>query len=190
MDMRKTWISHLARPKRPSYSRVLGLYSLGYKGHSPSWWSWIKAIVVTQHLLVSILRLLLVHLVAQRIKSLPAMREIQVQSLGWEDPLEKEMVTHSSILAWRIPWTEEPSRLQSTRSQSRTRLSNFTFTFTYTSSIPCSMLEFFSPLQSLPVLDFKKNLPLSLASPSQPPGFKGYVCEFLSVSSSVSISNC
>ena len=46
--------------------------------------------------------------VAQRLKHLPAMRETQVQSLGREDPLEKEMATHSSILAWRIPWTEEP----------------------------------------------------------------------------------
>ena len=54
---------------------------------------------------------------AQRVKRLPAMRETWVQSLGWEDPLEKEMATHSSILAWRIPWTEEPGRLQSTGSQ-------------------------------------------------------------------------
>ena len=53
-------------------------------------------------------------LVAQRLKRLPAMREMRVQSLSWEDPLEKEMATHSSILAWRIPWREEPSRLQST----------------------------------------------------------------------------
>ena len=51
-------------------------------------------------------------LVAQRLKSLPAMREIQVQFLGGEDPLEKEMATHSSILAWRIPWMEEPGRLR------------------------------------------------------------------------------
>ena len=50
-------------------------------------------------------------LVAQRLKRLPPMRETRVRSLGWEDPLEKEIVTHSSILAWRIPWTEEPSRL-------------------------------------------------------------------------------
>ena len=56
-------------------------------------------------------------LLAQRIKHLPAMQEIRVQSLGWEDPLEKEMATHSSILAWRIPWTEEPGGLQSTGSQ-------------------------------------------------------------------------
>ena len=53
-------------------------------------------------------------LVAQRIKHLPAMQETRVWSLGWEDPLEKKMATHSSILAWRIPWTEEPGRLQST----------------------------------------------------------------------------
>ena len=51
--------------------------------------------------------------VAQLVKSLPAMWETQVQSLIWKDPLEKEMETHSSILAWRIPWTEEPAELQS-----------------------------------------------------------------------------
>ena len=52
-------------------------------------------------------------LVAQRVKHLPAMQETQVRSLGWEDPLEKEMATDSSILAWRIPWTEGTGRLQS-----------------------------------------------------------------------------
>ena len=52
-------------------------------------------------------------LVAQRLKRLPAMRETWVRSLGREDPLEKEMATHSSILAWKIPWTEKPGRLQS-----------------------------------------------------------------------------
>ena len=57
------------------------------------------------------------YLVAQRLKRLPGMRETQVQSLGQEDPLEKEMATHSSILAWRIPWTEEPGGLQSMGSQ-------------------------------------------------------------------------
>ena len=56
-------------------------------------------------------------LVAQRLKHLPPMWETWVRSLGREDPLEKEMVAHSSILAWRIPWTEEPGGLQSTRSQ-------------------------------------------------------------------------
>ena len=52
-------------------------------------------------------------LVAQLAKNLPVMWESWVQSLGWEDPLEKEMATHSSILAWEIPWTEEPGGLQS-----------------------------------------------------------------------------
>ena len=56
-------------------------------------------------------------LVAQLVKSLPAIRETQVQSLGQEDPLEKKMATHSSILAWRILWTEEPGELQSMGSQ-------------------------------------------------------------------------
>ena len=51
------------------------------------------------------------------VKRLPTMRETQVQSLGQEDPLEKEMATHSSILAWKIPWTEEPGRLQPMGSQ-------------------------------------------------------------------------
>ena len=68
-------------------------------------------------------------LVAQRLKHLPAMWETRVQSLGQEDPREKEMATHSSTLAWRIPWREEPGRLQSMGSQrvSQTRLSDFTF---------------------------------------------------------------
>ena len=51
------------------------------------------------------------------VKNVPAMQEMQVQSLGWEDPLEKQMATHSSILAWEIPWTEEPGGLQSIGSQ-------------------------------------------------------------------------
>ena len=54
---------------------------------------------------------------AQTVKNLPAMQETQVRSLGWDDPLEKGMATHSSILAWRIPWTEEPDGLQSMGSQ-------------------------------------------------------------------------
>ena len=54
---------------------------------------------------------------AQTVKRLPAMQETRVQSLGQEDPLEKEMATHSSTLAWKIPWTEEPGRLQSMGSQ-------------------------------------------------------------------------
>ena len=58
------------------------------------------------------------------VRNLPAMQEMKVQSLGWEDLLEEEMATHSSILAWRIPWTEEPGGLKSIWSQSRTRLSD------------------------------------------------------------------
>ena len=54
-----------------------------------------------------------IKLVVQSVNHLPAIQETWVQFLGWEDPLEKEMATHSSILAWRIPWTEEPGRLQS-----------------------------------------------------------------------------
>ena len=66
---------------------------------------------------------------AQTVKRLLTMRETWVQSLGQEDPLEKEMATHSSILAWKIPWTEEPGRLQSVCgvAKSQTQLSNFTF---------------------------------------------------------------
>ena len=54
-----------------------------------------------------------IKLVVQSVNHLPAIQETWVQFLGWEDPLEKEMATHSSILAWRIPWTEEPGGLQS-----------------------------------------------------------------------------
>ena len=69
-------------------------------------------------------------LVAQSVKNLPAMQETWIPFLGWEDPLEKEMATHSSILAWRIPWseepgrTEEPGRLQSMGSRESTRLND------------------------------------------------------------------
>ena len=61
---------------------------------------------------------------AQTVKNLPTKGETQVQSVGQEDPLEKGMATHSSVLAWRIPWTEKPGGLQSMGSQSRTRLSD------------------------------------------------------------------
>ena len=54
---------------------------------------------------------------AQMVKRLPTMWETRLLSLGWEDPLEKEMAAHSSTLAWKIPWTEEPGRLQSMGSQ-------------------------------------------------------------------------
>ena len=75
-------------------------------------------------------------LVVQTVKNLPAMQETWVQSLGWEDPLEKGKATHSSILAWRVPWTEEPGGLQSMGLQRvRHRLSDFHFT-------PSSFLTF------------------------------------------------
>ena len=64
------------------------------------------------------------------VKRLPAVQETQVRFLGQEDPLEKEMAIHSSTLAWKIPWTEEPDGTQSMGSQSQTRLSDFTY-FTY-----------------------------------------------------------
>ena len=75
---------------------------------------------------------MLYDLVAQLVNCLSAMQETQVQSLGWEDPLKKEMATHSSTLAWKIPWMEEPGRLQSMGSlkvghDGATSLSLFTF---------------------------------------------------------------
>ena len=60
---------------------------------------------------------MMAYLVAQWVKNLPAVQETRNQSLGWEDPLEKEMATHSSILSWKISWTEEPGGLQSMGSQ-------------------------------------------------------------------------
>ena len=66
---------------------------------------------------------------AQTVKNLPAIQRNWVQFLGWKDPLEKEIVTHSSIVAWRIPWTKEPDDLQSMGSQ-RVGHNRATFTFT------------------------------------------------------------
>ena len=63
---------------------------------------------------------------AQTVENLPAMKETWGQSLGQEDPLEKEMATHSSIFAWRIPWTEEPGKLRSMGSQESAQLSDKT----------------------------------------------------------------
>ena len=73
---------------------------------------------------------------AQTVKNLPAMQETWVRSLGWEDPLEKGKATYSSILAWRIPWTEEPGRLQSMGSQ---RVGHNSRTFT---TLPLKMYSF------------------------------------------------
>ena len=67
--------------------------------------------------------------VTQMVKNLPAMQEIRIRSLGQEDPLEKGMGTHSNILTWKIPWTEEPGGLHSMGSQSQTQLSNQHFIF-------------------------------------------------------------
>ena len=74
-------------------------------------------LLIVSFALQKLLSLIRASLVAQRLKHLPAMQETHVQSLDREDPLEKEMATHFSILAWRIPWTEEPGRLQSMGSQ-------------------------------------------------------------------------
>ena len=79
---------------------------------------------------------------AQRLKRLPAMQETWVQSLGHEDPLEKEMATHSSILAWRIPWMEESGGLQSTGSQ---RVGHDWATSLHFTSLHFTSLHFTSP---------------------------------------------
>ena len=99
----------------------------------------------------------LTSLVAQTVKRLPTTWETRVQSLGWEDTLEKEMATHSSVLAWKIPWTEEPGRLQSTVLQRVghdwvTSLSLFTKT-------SCSICLFISGL-----LHLAKLLPVHLCN--------------------------
>ena len=81
------------------------LISKSLKGRSNEYWAWTS-------------------LVAQTVKRLSTMWETRVWSLGREDPLEKEMAIHSSTIAWKIPWTEESGRLQSTGSQSQTQLSD------------------------------------------------------------------
>ena len=83
---------------------------------------WLLSVKIMQHSFILLHVLWLTHLhwtslVAQMVKRLPTVRETQVQSLGREDLLEKETATHSSVLAWKIPWTEEPGRLQSMGSQ-------------------------------------------------------------------------
>ena len=79
-------------------------------------------------------------LVTQMVKNLPAMQENGVRFLGWEDPLEKGMATHSSSLAWRITWTEEPGGLQSMGSQ-RVRHDWVTFTFTHSGRLPKELIR-------------------------------------------------
>ena len=84
---------------------------------------------------------------AQTVKNLPAVQETQVRSLDWEDPLEKEMAIYSSILAWKIPWMEEPGRLQSMWSQ---RVGHdFTFTFILSAAATAAAAK---SLQSCPTL--------------------------------------
>ena len=82
------------------------------------------------------------------VKCLPATRETQVQSLGGEDPLEKEMATHSSTLAWKIPWTEEPGRLQSSSVTSRVQIFSTSWTVArqapLSSTISQNLLKFMS----------------------------------------------
>ena len=86
-------------------------------GFPPSHSRWNWGIEKLSHFSGTIVDIVGTSLVAQRVKRLPGMRETWVWSLSWENPLEKEMATHSSTLAWRIPWREEPGRLQSMGSQ-------------------------------------------------------------------------
>ena len=126
--MPETWVQSLGQEYTleegtATYSNILawripwteepgGLYSpWGHKESDMTEWLAISIII---HMLFILLYLFRTSLVAQMIKNLPAMRETQVWSLGWEDPLEDGMATHFSILAWRIPWTEETGGLQST----------------------------------------------------------------------------
>ena len=74
-------------------------------------------IIILKYINVSNQYVIHLKIIAQLVKNLPTMQETWVRSLGQEDPLEEGMATHSSILAWRIPWTEEPGRLQSIRLQ-------------------------------------------------------------------------
>ena len=91
------------KPGAPPYSRCDG------KGGSPSLSLVIKTFLLKKKKDI--------YQPAQKLKRLPGMRETRVRSLGWEDPLEKEMATHSSTLAWRVPWRKESGRLQSMGSQ-------------------------------------------------------------------------
>ena len=120
--MRKTWVQSLGQENllekemQPTPVFLPGK-SLGWRslvGYSP--WG-RKELETIEQLHFHFLCPQISSLVAQMVKNLPAMQETLVRSLGWEDSLEKEIATHSSILAWRIPWTEEPGGLQSIGSQ-------------------------------------------------------------------------
>ena len=82
-----------------------------------AWWATVHGVAMSWTRLTSLMEQPQTSLVAQLVKNPPAMQETTVQSLGQEDPLEKGKATHSSMLAWRIPWTEEPGGLQSMGSQ-------------------------------------------------------------------------
>ena len=106
---------------------------------SSGFWTVNKILFLKSNLILLLLLILwyclrdvLASLVAQMVKILPAVQEIWVWSLGWEDPLEKGMTTLSSILVWRIPWTEESGKLQSMGSQS---VGHYWATFTFLSSL-------------------------------------------------------
>ena len=114
--------------------------------------------------------------IAQMVKNLPTMPETWVQSLGWEDPLEKGMATHSSILAWRIPWTEEPGGLRSMGSWRvgyNWMTNTFTFLYVFLSLSIFSTYSFFLPVclsihpsiskqpTSMGRIDFHKGIDLS-----------------------------
>ena len=97
----------------PESGRSLGK-GIGY----PLPYSLTSLVAQLAHCRVSYhLKFILTSLVAQMVKRLPTMQETQVRALGWEDTLEKEMTIQSSTIAWKIPWTEEPGRLQSMGSQ-------------------------------------------------------------------------
>ena len=96
------------------------------------------------------------------VKKMPAMWETSVGSLGWEDSLEEGIATHSRILAWRIPWTEEPGELQSTGvTKSWTQLSDFTFTSVYMST-PISQFILFPTFPPVTLILFSISMTLFL----------------------------
>ena len=117
-------------------------------------------------------------LVAQRLKCLPGMQETWVRSLGREDPLEKEKATHSSTLAWRIPWREEPGRLQSMGSQTvghdGATSHSLSLSLHFTTNI--SSVQFSSVTQSCPTLRPLESQHTRPPCPSQTPGVHPNPC--------------
>ena len=112
---------------RPGMQRFMGSQRVGHNWATElNWTKYLSKVMapVANLAVGEVYQVLGASLVAQMVKNLPAMQETWIWSLGWEDPLEKGMATHSSILAWRIPWTEEAGRLQSMGPQSQTQMSN------------------------------------------------------------------